>query len=319
MITAKNYAAQAQKGLYEYSSALKNAGMKNDALRVKSWADLISTAVHFAIPDSGILLGNKAKSLHGHELRLPFENITIERYVTNKTELNINDQKARLKKQVILASFLKSSDIIKFYGKELPFINSSEYCIAVSSAYIIIESWQPCLLMQFIPCNNWEDIENLPTIIERKSEESIGFSAWIVPWLNETLNHLFLSSKIDYKDYLDTFMQDISDDSAMLLEFLEALSCKNVEATTYCQASEKNAKRIAQGKLPIFETKVLTIKPGNVSTNSGKNSGGHHASPRQHLRRGHIRRLETGNIWVNSCVVGDSNKGFIEKTYKVSL
>lgn len=41
------------------------------------------------------------------------------------------------------------------------------------------------------------------------------------------------------------------------------------------------------------------------------------AQARQHLRREHIRRLSSGNIWVNACVVGDPSKGKINKSYEV--
>lgn len=104
--------------------------------------------------------------------------------------------------------------------------------------------------------------------------------------------------------------------SITLLELLEALSCKNVSMVNYQEASIANAKRIKAGKLPIYETKILVLKtPQTVS--KGQPGGGAHASPRQHLRRGHIRRLPFGNIWVNSCVVGDPAKGRIEKSYQV--
>lgn len=51
---------------------------------------------------------------------------------------------------------------------------------------------------------------------------------------------------------------------------------------------------------------------------SGRDMASSHASPRQHLRRGHIRRHPTaGNLWVNSCVVGDPSNGVINKSYAV--
>ena len=76
-------------------------------------------------------------------------------------------------------------------------------------------------------------------------------------------------------------------------------------------------KRLKHGKLPIiYETKILTIKPSVRSSSAEK--GGSHTSPRQHLRRGHIRRLDSGNIWVNSCVVGSAEKGRIDKSYRVA-
>jgi hypothetical protein len=45
---------------------------------------------------------------------------------------------------------------------------------------------------------------------------------------------------------------------------------------------------------------------------------GTHASPRLHLRRGHIRRLdESRTVWVQSCVVG-AEPGAVLKDYRVT-
>jgi hypothetical protein len=44
--------------------------------------------------------------------------------------------------------------------------------------------------------------------------------------------------------------------------------------------------------------------------------GGSHCSPREHLRRGHIRRI-AGNrcVWVNSCVVAAGSRFGVSKDY----
>lgn len=102
------------------------------------------------------------------------------------------------------------------------------------------------------------------------------------------------------------------------LELCEALSCKNVVTEPLEPVdTSKNARRIKNGKLPIYETKILTIKAPEVVSGKTSNGGGTHASPRQHLRRGHIRRLPDCNIWVNSCVVGSVENGIIEKSYNI--
>ena len=67
----------------------------------------------------------------------------------------------------------------------------------------------------------------------------------------------------------------------------------------------------------FMKTKCLTIK-SHVKSKALAIRTGTHESPRQHLRRGHIRRLESGNIWVNACVVGNSEKGVIKKSYNVA-
>ena len=113
-------------------------------------------------------------------------------------------------------------------------------------------------------------------------------------------------------------LKDITACGFILEELLCALTCRNIEIDTLQQESPKNQRRIKAGKLPIYETKVLTLKVNETVKQSGK-TGFSHASPRQHLRRGHIRRHPTaGNIWVNNCVVGSAEKGFIEKQYKIA-
>jgi len=78
-----------------------------------------------------------------------------------------------------------------------------------------------------------------------------------------------------------------------------------------------NKKREAKGKLPLFEYHLLKINPalkmpGHVAT------GGTHASPRLHWRRGHIRRLSSGELTqVRPCLVGHKSLGRIEKDYVV--
>lgn len=100
-------------------------------------------------------------------------------------------------------------------------------------------------------------------------------------------------------------------------ELIEALSCANVTHEVIEKVNPAmNARRIRDGKLPIYETRRLVINAGK-SVASKSDIAGTHASPRQHLRRGHIRRLEDKNIWVNSCVVAANNPAKIVKTYAV--
>ena len=100
-------------------------------------------------------------------------------------------------------------------------------------------------------------------------------------------------------------------------DFLTALSCRNIEQSIIQKCDKAlNARRVNKGKLPLYEERILTIKV-NAKQGIGARTGAHE-SPRQHLRRGHIRRLESGNIWVNACVVGSSEKGVIKKSYNVA-
>lgn len=101
---------------------------------------------------------------------------------------------------------------------------------------------------------------------------------------------------------------------------VNALSCTNINAETCHPAppAKINERRAREGKPPLFETKTLTIHVNPRAPSAHGSGTGGHASPRQHLRRGHIRRLESGkNVWVQPHVVGDASRGSITKTYRV--
>lgn len=98
--------------------------------------------------------------------------------------------------------------------------------------------------------------------------------------------------------------------------FFSAMNCSNV-AISESKPSPSLAKaRARRGKQPLFSTWTLEFNiPGNrVEKNS---SSGTHASPRVHLRRGHIREYRQGMFtWVQPCAVGAKENGMIHKDYK---
>jgi hypothetical protein len=98
---------------------------------------------------------------------------------------------------------------------------------------------------------------------------------------------------------------------------IEALSCSNVRHKILQEASSANPRRIRDGKVPIYEERVLTVDaPGKAG--EWRMAGGSHASPREHLRRGHIRRLQDGRkVWVSPAVIGAGNPGRIDKSYSI--
>ena len=109
---------------------------------------------------------------------------------------------------------------------------------------------------------------------------------------------------------------DLADEVAAVLELIEALTCSNV-AHEALPVRKMNKAAGIRGALPFDEYRVLVI---TSPSEQGRRDGIHgmHRAPREHLRRGHIRRLATGyNIWINSCVVnaGVGNKVF--KDYEV--
>jgi len=125
-------------------------------------------------------------------------------------------------------------------------------------------------------------------------------------------------NKSDYDSALKECARDISGEVLAVLEMCEALTCSNVKIDTLQECNKKvNAKRIKKGKLPIYETKVLSLDFNKSRSLIGRQVSDR-ASPRQHLRRGHIRNInDDKRIWVNSCIVGSSELGKIDKSYNL--
>lgn len=103
----------------------------------------------------------------------------------------------------------------------------------------------------------------------------------------------------------------------MAAHVFDVMRCVNVSTVENPAPERLNAKRAMRGKVPIFSFKTLALTVPNVRR-AGVELGGTHASPRVHLRRGHIRQLGDGRaVWVQSCVVG-SKHGVIHKDYRLA-
>lgn len=111
-------------------------------------------------------------------------------------------------------------------------------------------------------------------------------------------------------------LSDARDEVSMLLQTCVVLNCANVTTAEIAAPKLINRKRQGKGKPPLFSYRVLQIRaPRSTDVSSG---GGQHASPRAHLRRGHVRRLEERTVWVRPAMVNagvGATTGKIDKDY----
>lgn len=114
---------------------------------------------------------------------------------------------------------------------------------------------------------------------------------------------------------VDSNPADMTDDLGCILGFLNALQCSNVRTDTI---QPRKAGKTVKAALTFDEYHILTIE--TASSSDAQNAGGSHRSPREHLRRGHIRRLESGRkIWINAAIIGaGKGAGKISKDYQVT-
>lgn len=108
-------------------------------------------------------------------------------------------------------------------------------------------------------------------------------------------------------------------EAQMVLGFVSAwLGSLNRRVESYVptvKSTFTNRRKIAQGRAPTYEWRTVVIEPIQEKHES---HGGTHASPRQHDRRGHLRRLRSGrNVWVRDCKVGSASKGVVFHDYRL--
>jgi len=295
MITARNYAAQAEKDLLEYVKSLKKFAPKFIPLEAESVQEIedvahkIGKAIHFALPDNGRVLNDGLRGIDGAIVRLPYPSITVE-YFCKEAPLT-KELPCSMPKRLCLASE------IEIDGKM--FVDM--YVVNFSAED---KQWFPQSIGFRIDLS--EPIET--------TEEGMIIGG--VPLILNAFSYGMAITQLGVAVAFKNAYHDVQDEMFSVMELIEALSCSNVKTQPLEPVDVfKQARRAKDGKLPIYETKILTI-PGSVG--SGDHLGGTHSGPRQHLRRGHIRRLPNGNIWVNSHLVGDPNKGRIEKSYQLA-
>jgi len=106
-----------------------------------------------------------------------------------------------------------------------------------------------------------------------------------------------------------------------LANILQALACTNIHTKNNPAPDKINKKRLKNKKTPMFDFYTLHINMDDreqITNNEKTTSISNRSSPRAHFRRGHIRRIQSGKrVFVQPCVVGDKNTGFIFKNYSI--
>lgn len=112
---------------------------------------------------------------------------------------------------------------------------------------------------------------------------------------------------------------DGADELEAALAFGAITACANIRAERIEPDAKLNRKKAKSGKVPAFPVHVLHVENGayTAAPSKGNQHGAGHASPRTHLRRGHIRRLIDRNVWVNSAVVNHGKSPSLERQYQI--
>lgn len=158
-------------------------------------------------------------------------------------------------------------------------------------------------------CDN--DIIEIVTVGHKPNYGWGGYAGILLP----TTNYLVRHDDGDHQFRANLHKQSYGKSISVLLSFLNILSCKNV--STQKISSEKRTKGSSKAPLQFDTYHILTVENNHANSGSSEpNASSTGRSPREHLRRGHIRHCHSGKrVWVNATVINAGKGGKIIKEY----
>lgn len=322
MITARNFATAAENALTKLRKKFlaEHIGKTEDIDGIDLFLSIIKNAIHFSMPDDGKIVDDELRGIRNNLIRLPFENITIEYHVSSVSPNPLwnNEPGIPVKDILILAKELDVNTVKKWSPDRS--LGKSNKVLFISYCFKIDGEWLPYPFAGLVP-GNWDDIAEADYDFckSESGNKAQKFLTMVVPIIPsqclKMIDHVGSMAKM-----LAFASHDLGGEIRTTLELVEALSCSNVSHEPRSIISKSvNSKRIRSGKAPFYESRILVVKSSHAESDDvTKKRDCERSSPKQHLRRGHIRRLPNSNVWINSCLVGNRNNGFIHKSYKVT-
>lgn len=306
--------------------------MPRTAKNIERVIQLLRQSVKFYLPDNGDLFEDGLRALPAI-FRLPYPVIAAEFRITkdapeHQQPLAIRGEKLYTSTKRIALAIEINAENFDYFSWMLP--QEKHELLTLDGAIAIIsvcyiDSTSEWIVPPYgivIPCRKSMGTPSMEEITEDvwggvpKGMKRLPIEMHPTYLKPEQTRQLEASN--DTNHILSIVAQDNHDEGRAILNLIEILSCRNVVTETIPAPIALNNKRKAKGKAPFFEYKVLMLSIPDERSTKTHESSGTHASPRVHLRRGHIRRLPNKVIWVNSSVVGNRKSGIIEKDYSVS-
>lgn len=329
---ALNFATQALESL-ETTYASYERKLPLAFRNIRNIMAILREAVKFNLPDDGRLFDDDFRALPA-VFRLPFPVVATEfRMVSNAPDAqqpmhHIGASIQTSSRRIALAVEIDENNYERFEWlippQKLGLLEDDGHVIAIISIYYNDEAqrWQISPFGALMPNQKIDPNPLATTRTEAvfdgtlpKGVRLTDLSAHLAPLMPEYCMMLIQEKGIGYA--MKTMAQDTHDEMHAILGLVEILACNNVTTETVPASRALNKKRLGKGKPPFFEYKILLLEPSSTSVASPAQAGSH-ASPRVHLRRGHIRRLPERTVWVNAAVVGNKKAGVIVKDYAVT-
>ncbi|KVP39953.1 hypothetical protein [Burkholderia ubonensis] len=281
--------------------------------------DMMRASVKFLLPDNGYLFAeHDFRPAMFDLLRLPYPACALE-FTATPELYAAHSGLAYSAKRIALCFDPRQlppeqlARLSRLCGK--PFLDSvPERCLAVMAVYESSGIWNAAVGVVLIDLDEDKPMplkgevpEELRVIAERVGERlqskktAHGLPATFIAFPARSRIVGQTAEQATEALYIDTI-----DEVRTAYEFLAAINCSNVGTQDVPAPKLLNDRRKKKGRALFYPYKVLDLSPSTAPGERGE-GGGTHASPRTHLRRGHIRQLGERSgytvLWINATVV----------------
>lgn len=289
-----NYVRDAVLDIRSISLPFLKVNYPEEAVAVEKVVDIAIKAEKFILPNFGRIFADDQRTI-SYPIKLPFETVAIE-----YSSIDSGDSPKHIEKQVIIAC----------QGEDDIYIYTMDY--VPHSDGIGISAW---------------NIEPTVALMSIHKREDIGEDQYAFSLHNLSSSSFIedLNNKEEFKGQgitvHDEFRKITNNRLLVLFEFLMALSCSNVdyESKISSMGSARAAMKQKKGALPFDSYRMLTLKVSKKSSagNSDEPQYDRH-SPREHVRRGHVRHYKSGvRVWINAMIINAGIGSKMSKTYVV--
>lgn len=255
-------------------------------------AGVLENSERFIVPDHGLVCPDREFIAIGMSpIHLPFSAISVEFDAPEESaERHMSDNEVACSKRVAVAKELSES--------------SGPYTANVLRQL----GWTRAIYIQPVPhqddLGSWLPYNPILLDADRPFHD-----------LNDRNGTIRVSPFIKHEG-AQIVLKDAGDELRAVLSLLNFLACSNVVCERVNPIGKKSAKSGKVGDC-YYVLKVVN-KTSDIASSV---SIGNRISPREHLRRGHMRKCNSGKVvWVNAAVVNAGRgHGKISKDYKVGL
>lgn len=332
-VEALNYCAHAIEDLRELQRDVRFVAPVGERA-LGRLVEFLRKSVKFILPDNGELIdSNDMKQAHLDLTRLPFPCVAFEAPVTRDDGLDRVGEFEQTAATKRIALCWEAGSAYELH----PGMNSILERHPAGGVFVLPifwsvahKRWTVAIGGLFVPYGSImggvaleeespaSRIAHLATVeagIAKDSAKTFPTEAFIS--LPEFYERALANYDGDTDQVNAQILLDARDEVMMLIQACSVINCANITTADVDAPSALNKKRVEKGKQPFFSYKILQLSDERHARHG--DNGGAHASPRTHLRRGHLRRLETKVVFVKPTWVNvGSSSGLVVKDYSVT-